>query len=121
MVVFSALLCITIWLPFRRTSENPWRDKMAHTSCPERTRSLPNLYLESGNKHFPVLPAVDLSLVGSFQEQFNCFLKVLAGGLDGVALAGNVELRAQSDIASTFALNNGRELLHTFRSSPKTF
>jgi len=27
-VVFSARFCITTWLPRRRTSANPWRERM---------------------------------------------------------------------------------------------
>src|SRR5580698_4272883 len=120
MVVFCVLRCITIWLPFRRTSENPRRERMAHTSRPDRTRSLPNLYLESGDEHFSVPSALDLTFVGGFQEQFNRFLQILAGGFDAVALTGNVKLGAQSDIAIAF--DNRRELLHCLHMPPiRTF
>jgi|HubBroStandDraft_5_1064220.scaffolds.fasta_scaffold835695_2 hypothetical protein len=95
---------------------------MAHTSRPERTRSLPNLYLESGDEHFSVPSALDLTFVGGFQEQFNRFLQILAGGFDSVALTGNVKLGAQSDIAIAFAFDNRRELLHCLHMPPiRTF
>jgi hypothetical protein len=80
---------------------------MAQTSRPEKTRSLPNLYLESGNKDLSVPSALDLTFVGGFQERFNRFLKIPAGGFDTVALAGNVEFGTQSDVAIAFAFNDG--------------
>jgi len=60
MVEFSVRLCITTWLPLRRTSENPWRARMAQASRPERTRSLPNLDLKPGHKNCGVLATLNL-------------------------------------------------------------
>lgn len=42
MVRLGNRRCITIWLPRCRISMNPCRDKIAHTSLPERMSSLPN-------------------------------------------------------------------------------
>jgi hypothetical protein len=121
IVLFSVFRCITTWLPLRRTSENPWRDKMAQTCRPEKTRSLPNFYLESRDKNFSVSSALDLTLVSGLQKQFNGFLKILAGRLNGVTLAGNVELGAQSDVTIPFTLDDGRQLLHALHISPIPF
>jgi hypothetical protein len=47
--------CFTIM----RTSSKPWRDKIAQTSFPERTRSLPNRHLYLSYKYFAVNPQLD--------------------------------------------------------------
>jgi len=60
IVEFSVRLCITTWLPLRRTSENPLRARMAQTSRPDKTRILPNLDLKAGYKNLGVLAARDL-------------------------------------------------------------
>ena len=40
IVVPSSFFCMMMWLPYRRTSSNPWLDRILQTSLPERTRSL---------------------------------------------------------------------------------
>src|SRR6266478_4053775 len=73
---------------------------MAQTSRPERTRSLPNLYLEPRDKNFGVTAAFYLARI---------------------ALAGYVEFRAKPDIAVTFPLNNRGELLCLLHTPPQNF
>ena len=51
VVVPGRLFYITTWLPLLRTSTKPCFAKMAHTSRPDRTRSLPNGYLDLCHKH----------------------------------------------------------------------
>jgi hypothetical protein len=67
-VEFSVRFCITTWLPRRRTSANPWRERMMQTSRPERTRSLANLDLKPGYKQFGVPAPFDLRRVRRFKE-----------------------------------------------------
>ncbi len=55
-----SFFCITMWLPRRRTSTKPCLDKIAHTSLPERTRSLPNCYLNLGYKNLAMKTLLDL-------------------------------------------------------------
>ena len=51
MVRSGSRRCITIWLPRCRISKNPCRDKIAHTSLPERMSSLPNGNLNLRDKY----------------------------------------------------------------------
>ena len=66
MVEFTVRFCITTWLPLCRTSEKPCRERMAQTSRPERTRSLPNLYLKTSDKNLLVTTSLDLAIVRRF-------------------------------------------------------
>jgi hypothetical protein len=50
--------------------------------------------------------------VGGLKEQLDRFLQVFPGSLDRIALARDINFRAQTDISVAFALNNGRELLN---------
>lgn len=53
MVPIDCFFCITIWLPLLRTSLKPCFYKIAHTSLPERIRSLPNGDLDLCHKNVP--------------------------------------------------------------------
>src|SRR5216683_4021150 len=72
----------------------PLAARILQTSRPERTRSLPNLYLKPGNKHFRVLTLLDLAGVGRFKKQLHSFLEVPARRFNALPLAGNVQFRA---------------------------
>jgi len=85
-----------------------------HTSRPERTRSLPNLNLKSSYEYFRVKTPFNLARVGCFKEQLDCLLEIRTGRLDCFALAGDIELRAKTDIPSAIALNNRCQLLSLF-------
>ena len=54
-----AALCIRMWLPLRRTSENPCAASMAQTSRPDSTRSLANRHLDVRHIDFIVKPPLD--------------------------------------------------------------
>jgi hypothetical protein len=43
--------CITMWLPRCLTRVNSCRSRIAHTSSPDRTRSLPTGYLNLGHEN----------------------------------------------------------------------
>jgi hypothetical protein len=101
-----------MWLPLRRASEKPFRERMAQTSRPERTRSLPNLYLKASYKYLRVTTPLDLVFIRGFQKQFDGFLKILASLLNRCALTGNVKLGTKPDISIALALDNCCELLH---------
>ncbi len=67
-VEFSVRFCITTWLPRRRTSENPWRERMMQTSRPESTRSLANLDLKPRYKQFGMSPPFDFRRICCFKK-----------------------------------------------------
>ena len=46
-VVPLSCFCMTMWLPLRLTSTNPWLESNRQTSVPDQTRSLAN-----GRRHF---------------------------------------------------------------------
>src|SRR6266478_5327431 len=94
---------------------------MAQTSRPERTRSLPNLYLEPRDKNFGVTAAFYLARICRLKKQLDRFLKIVARRFDRIALAGYVEFRAKPDIAVTFPLNNRGELLCLLHTPPQNF
>lgn len=54
----SIFLCMMQWLPRWRISLNPSDSRMRQTSRPERTRSLPNRYLDLCNEYLRVQPPV---------------------------------------------------------------
>jgi hypothetical protein len=91
---------------------------MAQTSRPDRTRSLPNLNLKSCYEYFRVPPSFDLGWVRRLEEEFDRFLQVCASGLDGVALARNIELGTKSNVSVALALNNRCQLLSLFHGDP---
>ena len=91
---------------------------MAQTSRPDKTRNLPNLDLKPGDENLGVSTALNLRAVGSLKKQLDCFLQISPGFFDGIPLACDIYLGAQTDIALTFALDNGRQLLYVFHGPP---
>lgn len=67
---------------------------MRHTSRPERRRSLPEGHVESGYVDLGVEALRDLVRGSRFHEQSQRFLEVVARFLNGVPLAGNIQLGA---------------------------
>src|SRR6478672_409098 len=101
---------MTMWLPRRRTSTNPCDASKAQTSRPESTRSLGNVDLDFRYVHFAVHTAADFIRRRAFEKQLKSFLQVFARVLDRIALAGDVQLRAERDVAVAFALDHRGEL-----------
>jgi hypothetical protein len=52
-----------------RTAMKPWLSRIRQTSEPERTRSLPNRYLNLRYEDFAVKPPRDLRGIRSLEEQ----------------------------------------------------
>lgn len=67
-------LCITMWLPLRRTSENPCAARIAQTSLPDSTRSLANCYLDVRYIDFIMKPPLYFVSRRSLVEEFQRFL-----------------------------------------------
>ena len=63
-------LCISMWLPRRRTSAKPCLARIAQTSRPDNTRSLANRHLDVGHIDFIMKPT--LNVVGR-----SCLVKEL--------------------------------------------
>ena len=76
------------------------------------------LDLKPGYKNLRVLAAFDLGTVGSLKKQLDCFLQILAGSFDRIALACDINLGAQADVAFTFPLHNGSEFLYVLHRTP---
>jgi hypothetical protein len=55
---------MTTWLPRCRTAAKPRLARIAHTSAPLSTRSLPNRDLDPRDVHLAREPASNLGLVG---------------------------------------------------------
>lgn len=87
------------WLPRLRTSTKPCLARIAHTSRPERTRSLPNGNLDLCHENLAVEPSLRLLSRSCFEEQFQRFFEIRTCFLNGAALAGDVNFRAQSHIS----------------------
>src|SRR5512140_3327592 len=88
----SRIFRMIAWLPRTRDCSNPCCRNIAQISRPDSTRSLPNGNLDRGHVHFATQPPFDLFGAGLLEEQFECLDEVRAGLLDGLALAGDVEL-----------------------------
>jgi len=87
---------------------------MRQTSWPERTRSLPNRDLEACHVELGVQSLLDLGWTGRLEKQLKCFDEISPGLLNSVALAGDVELRAERDIAIALPLDQRGHLLDLF-------
>src|SRR5271156_486030 len=111
-----ARFCITTWLPRCRTSRNPCSARMAHTSRPESTRSLPNLDLKTRHEYFRVLPSLDLGRIRCLEKQLDSFQQICPSRFNSVALARNIEFRTKSNVSASFTLNDCRNLSHPFHS-----
>lgn len=49
---------------------------------------------------------LDFGRISGFEKQFDRLLQILAGGFDGFALTGDIQLGAECDITVAFALDN---------------
>lgn len=76
---------------------------------PDRTLSWPNSDFYARNVDFVLKSLPNLRRAGFLQEELNGLLKIVLALLDGIALACNVQLRAQCNVAVPFALYYGRE------------
>ena len=79
---------------------------MRQTSAPERTRSLPNRYLELSYEDLVVRAASDFRRRSLFEEQRERLDQVGARLFYRRALARNTKFRAQGDKAVILALDN---------------
>jgi len=86
------------------------RFKIVQASLPDRTRSLPNRDLDLCHEYFAVQTALDFRWVGGFEEKGQSLDQIGSGFLDGLALAGDIKLRAKRDIAIVLPLDDGGEL-----------
>lgn len=84
---------------------------MAQASRPGSTRSLPKGDVDRRHVNFLVQTFLAFFGRGGFEKQLQGFPEIGAGFLDGLALAGDVQFRAQGDVPITLALDNCRELL----------
>jgi len=72
---------------------------MRQTSRPERVRSLPNGHLDRGYVDFAAQSLLDLRRIGGFKEELQRFDQVSSRLLDGLPLAGKIQLRTERDVA----------------------
>src|SRR5258705_5049794 len=100
---------MTMWLPRRLASRKPRCCSIRQVSRPERTRSLPIRGLEL--RHEDVFPPafLHLSWIGRLDEKRDGLLQVVQGIFDRDALAGNVQLRAQSHLQVALPLDDRGE------------
>ena len=87
----------------------PWDTRAS--SPRSRTSSLVNGNLEARHVDLVVQPPVDLVLRGSFEEQLHAFLKVGSGFLNGLALTGDVQFRAERDEVLPLSLDECCQLV----------
>ncbi len=92
----------------------PCRSRMAQTSRPDKVRSLPNGNLELRYENLATDAFLDFFGRSALEEELERFSQVFPSRLDRVALAGDIEFRAQRHVAVAFTLNNCCEsLVHT--------
>jgi hypothetical protein len=87
---------------------------MAHTSRPERTRSLPNLDLKPRYKYFGVPPSFDLCWIRRLEEELDRLLQIRASAFDGIALARYIEFGTEPYVSIALAFNDRRKRLRLF-------
>ena len=75
--------------------------------CPRVLRNLPTGDLDLRNEDLAAQAFLDLRRGRALEEQFQCFAQVVRF-LDRIALAGDVQFRAQGDEPIAFAVNDGR-------------
>ena len=109
MVPSDSFFCIIIWLPRLRISKKPWLARTAHTSFPERTRSLPNGNLDLCHKNIPMEPLLYFFWRSCFEKQFQCFLKVITCLLNGISLASNIQFRTKRYVSVPLFLYDCRK------------
>src|SRR5437763_11519016 len=70
---------------------------MAQTSRPESSRSSPNRHLQRSNVNLCVESVGDLVRRRCLKEQLNSFFQITTCLFNSISLAGDVQLRAESD------------------------
>lgn len=100
-----------LWLPRWRTATNPFYSSIPQISEPDRTRSLPNRYLNLRYEHFAAESSVDFGRACVLEEQGQRFNEVCPGIFDRRTLAGDVQFRAQSNKAVIFPLDDRGQAL----------
>src|SRR5579863_10529475 len=70
---------------------NPCCSKSRQTSSPDRTRSLPNRYLDLRHEHFAVEAPGDLGLIGHFEEECQRLNQIRPRFFDGQSLTCDIE------------------------------
>src|SRR5262249_23464264 len=98
-------------LPRWRTRVNPWRSRIAHVSCPDRTRSLPTGHLDLRDEHFIGQALLGFRGGGTFKEQLKRLAEAVPGRFDGVSLTCDVQFGAKGHEPIPFAVNNCRQSL----------
>lgn len=79
---------------------------------PDQTRNLANRrrHLHLRHVYLGVEPPFDFTLFRRLEEQRQRFRQVLAGPGNGLAFAGDVQLRTQGDIAVALSFDDRRKL-----------
>ncbi len=93
-----------MWLPCLRTSMNPLCLRIAQMARPDRTLSSPNGHFYARYVDFALKSVPNLRRAGLLQEELYGLLKIVLALLDRIALACNVQFRAQCNVAIPFAL-----------------
>src|SRR5258708_9117919 len=94
------------WLPRWRTAVNPFCSRIRQISKPDRTRSLPNRYLDLSYKDFVVKTFGDFGGGSRFEEQRESFDEIRSRFFNGCTLTRNVEFRTQRHKTIVFAFDN---------------
>lgn len=68
-VVSASRFCMIAWLPLVRTFRKPLDSRIRHASAPDRTRSLPNRYLNLCHENIRVQAALDFRRVSRLEEE----------------------------------------------------
>ena len=102
IVVTVERFCMIWWLPRWRT---------AKTSAPERTRSLPNHYLDLSYENIVVRAPGDLRWGCGLKEQSQRLNQIGAGLFNRFPLTRDIEFRAQRYKTIVLSLNDSRQSL----------
>src|SRR5438874_4446422 len=99
------------WLPLWRIAANPFCSRMRQMSKPERSRSLPNRNLDLSHENFIVKPPGDFGRFSRFKKQRERLNEVGARFFDRIALARDIEFRAQRHETIVVTFDNGGQAL----------
>lgn len=99
IVDVAVRFCIMTWLPRWRTGAKPWRSRIAMIYLPDRTGSLANLDLHRTDLNVAAEAFGNFPGIGRFEQEFDGLAQVGAGLVRRIALAGDVQLRAQGHVA----------------------
>jgi len=110
VVSASSRFCITMWLPFRRTSANPCCPSIRHTSAPDMRFNSGNAAFHWDDVALARRPALNLFFACAFEEKLDGFFEHGAGLFDGAALAGNIQFRAKRHEPVVFSFNQCGEM-----------